>query len=190
MKFNKTKIPDVFIVDPTPIQDERGFFARFFCKLEFESIGIDFKIIQINNSFSPRAKTLRGLHYQTAPFGEDKYLRCINGLILDIIVDLRVGSPSFGEVVMEELSSSNRKSIFVPKGCAHGFLTLVPNTEVLYAVSQVYSKDHERVLRWNDPMIKEKLPIVPDVLSNKDRCAPDYLDSTHATGYTLQMKKS
>lgn len=187
MNFVDTKIPGVFLVLPKFVNDERGFFTRVFCQKEFRSKKINFKIKQINNSLSIKPKTLRGLHYQIAPFGEEKYLRCINGSVLDIVVDLREGSPTFGEVVVERLTSLERNSIFVPKGCAHGFLTLEPNTEVIYLVSEVYSKDHERIIRWNDPIIKEKLTIKPEVISFKDSSSPDYQNSTHASGYSFQV---
>ncbi len=183
MEFKETYLPGVFIVEATAKHDERGFFARIFCEDEFSAAGINFKIKQINNSLSKKAGTLRGLHYQAAPYGEDKFLRCVFGSVADIVVDLRPGSPKFKEAIVEVLSATNRRAIFIPKGCAHGFMTLEENSEVIYASSSAYSKGSERILRWNDPVLNLPLPMSPQILSEKDQTAPDFQEDTHGSGY-------
>jgi dTDP-4-dehydrorhamnose 3,5-epimerase len=150
-------------------EDERGFFARFFCKNEFKDNYLNNEIVQINNSVSRYKGTLRGLHFQNAPMGEDKIVRCISGSLLDIIVDFREDSPTYLQHFMVELSSSNRVALFVPKGFAHGFLTLEDETEAFYLSTQFYSPEHESGLRYDDPKLNITLPFPPLHITEKDR---------------------
>lgn len=183
MQYARTPVDGAFVVDAAPRTDERGFFARVFCADEFSTHGMDPHIAQINNAFTDRAGTLRGLHYQVAPAGETKLVRCIRGRIFDVLVDLRSGSPSFRRWFGLELTAENRRMLYVPKGCAHGYLTLDDGCELLYLSSSPYAASHERVLRWDDPAIGIGWPIRPSVLSEKDRGAPDFDATRHASGY-------
>lgn len=171
------------MVSLEPRGDDRGFFARFFCAEEFAGHGLEACFVQINNSVSTYARTLRGMHYQIAPAGEAKLVRCIAGRAFDVVVDMRAGSRSFGRWVGAELTAENRRMMYVPKGCAHGFMTLDDNTEMLYLASAPYAGSYERVLRWNDPAIGIDWPAVPAVLSDKDRDAPDFSPAMHSSGY-------
>src|SRR5690242_16062137 len=132
MQYEPTEVDGAFVVSLQPRGDERGFFARFFCSEEFAGQGLESRFVQINNSVSTYARTLRGMHYQIAPAGEAKLVRCIAGRAFDVIVDMRPGSRSFGRWAGAELTAENRRMMYVPKGCAHGFLTLDDNTEMLY----------------------------------------------------------
>ena len=151
------------------IEDDRGFFARFFCKKEFYDNNLTNEVVQINNSFSVNRGTFRGLHFQIAPMSEDKIVRCVSGSLLDIIVDLRKESPTYLQHYKVELSSANRIALFVPKGFAHGFLTLEDNTEAFYLTTQFYSPEHESGLRFDDPKLKIKLPFAPLFITDKDK---------------------
>jgi dTDP-4-dehydrorhamnose 3,5-epimerase len=126
---------------------------------------------------------LRGLHYQAAPEGEDKLVRCVSGAIFDVVLDLRASSPTFGEWVGRELSAQKMSLMYVPKGCAHGFITLLPETELIYLASASYAGTQERIIRWNDPKFRIDWPMRPAVLSEKDAAAPDYGHDTHLSGY-------
>jgi dTDP-4-dehydrorhamnose 3,5-epimerase len=169
MKFNETNLTGSFLISLDEFQDERGFFARFFCKTEFSNMNLNFNWAQINNSFSKSSGTLRGLHYQMEPNSEIKLVRCIKGAIWDVIVDLRVTSSTFGKWFGVELNDSNRTMIYIPKGFAHGFITLSPDSEVLYLASDFYEPKSEQVLLWNDPDISIDWPIKPEVLSQRDK---------------------
>jgi len=179
MKFNKTPLNDAFTIELEKREDDRGFFARFFCINEFDTNQLDRNIVQINNSLSKDKGTLRGLHYQISPKEETKIVRCIKGALWDVIVDLRPDSPTFLNWFAETLSSDNRKMMFVPKGFAHGFITLEPNTEAIYLVSEFYSAEHERGVRWNDTQINIEWPINPQVISDKDMNHPDFKIDKH-----------
>jgi dTDP-4-dehydrorhamnose 3,5-epimerase len=183
MQYEPTTVDGAFVVSLEPRGDERGFFARIFCAEEFAGRGLESCFVQINNSVSTHARTLRGLHYQIAPAGEAKLVRCIAGRAFDVVVDMRSGSRSFGRWAGAELTAENRRMMYVPKGCAHGFLTLADNTEMLYLASAPYAGAYERVLRWNDPVIGIDWPAIPTVLSDKDRDAPDFSRTTHDSGY-------
>ncbi|MDW7981063.1 MAG: dTDP-4-dehydrorhamnose 3,5-epimerase [Verrucomicrobiales bacterium] len=179
MKFIETPLKGAYVIELDPRADERGWFARFFCKQEFEQHGLCNNIVQINNSFSKHKGTLRGMHYQVPPRAEDKIVRCIRGAFYDVIVDLRPDSPTFLQHFGIELNAENRKMLFVPKGFAHGFLTLVDETEALYLVTEFYSPQHERGLRYNDPKLGIKWPFEPVVISQKDRQHPDFDPDFH-----------
>ena len=174
MKMTKLPIQGAFAVELEPFGDERGFFSRLFCAREFQSKGLDEKIVQVNNSGSRYKGTLRGLHYQLPPFEETKLVRCIEGSIFDVVLDLRTDSSTFGKWHGEVLSQKNRRMLFVPRGCAHGFITLEDNSEIIYFVSAYYSKEQERGIRYNDPRFNIKWPMEPTVISERDRSHPDF----------------
>jgi dTDP-4-dehydrorhamnose 3,5-epimerase len=174
MNFNKTKLNGAYTIDLDKREDERGFFARLFCINEFDGEGMDRNVVQINNSLSKDKGTLRGIHYQLSPKAETKIVRCIKGSLWDVIVDLRPDSPTFLQWFGETLSAENRRMMFVPKGFGHGFVTLEPDTEVIYLVTEFYSPQHERGLRWNDPKIGIEWPIEPVIISDKDKNHKDF----------------
>jgi dTDP-4-dehydrorhamnose 3,5-epimerase len=174
MKFNPTPLSSAFTIDLEKREDDRGFFARFFCVNEYDNNNADRNIVQINNSLSKDKGTLRGIHYQLAPKAESKIVRCIKGSLFDVIVDLRVDSPTFLKWFGAVLSAENRTMMLVPKGFGHAFLTLEENTEALYLVTEFYSPENERGLRWNDPKIGIEWPIKPEVISEKDLNHPDF----------------
>ena len=174
MKFNKTKLDGSFVIDLDKREDERGFFARLYCINEFDQHQADRNIVQINNSLSRDKGTLRGIHYQLSPKSETKIVRCIKGSLWDVIVDLRPDSPTFLQWFGETLSAENRRMMFVPKGFGHGFITLEPDTEAIYFVTEFYSPEHERGLRWDDPKIAIEWPIEPVIISEKDSQHKDF----------------
>ena len=175
MIFKKTPIPGAFVVDIEPRGDERGFFARGFCQKEFLAHGLNPKIAQANIGVSRQRGTLRGLHYQVPPHAEAKLVRCTAGAVFDVIVDLRPASSSYRKWLGVELTADARRMLYVPEGCAHGYLALAENTEIFYLVSQFYSAGDERGLRWNDPAFGIEWPITQDlVISDKDRRWPDW----------------
>lgn len=161
MIFNETPLKGAYTIELEKRGDERGFFARFFCVNEYDKMGLDRNVVQINNSLSAQKGTLRGMHYQLAPKAETKVVRCIRGALWDCILDLREGSPTFGQWYAEELTAENRRMMYVPKGFAHGFMTLADDSEVLYLVTEFYSPELERGVRWDDPEFAIKWPGVP-----------------------------
>ena len=175
MLFLETKLKGAFTIDVQRIEDSRGFFARAFCKREFEQRGLNPAILQCNVSFNPQKGTLRGMHYQQEPFREVKVVRCIAGAIFDAIVDLRPDSSTYRQWTGVELSAQNGRSLYVPEGFAHGYLTLTENTEVFYQVSEFYSPGYERGIRWNDPAFRIQWPIEPLIISPKDASHPDFV---------------
>jgi dTDP-4-dehydrorhamnose 3,5-epimerase len=183
MKYQPTRVYGAFIVTLQPWGDERGFFARLFCSQEFAANGLESSFAQINNSLSAKAGTLRGLHYQVAPAGEAKLVRCTRGRAFDVVVDMRKSSPSFGRWFGVEITADNRHMVYVPKGCAHGFMTLEDHTEMLYLASAPHNAASERVLRWDDPAIGIEWPRAPLVVSDKDRNGPDFSEDYHLSGY-------
>lgn len=179
MKFNKLPLKGAYTIELEKREDDRGFFARYWCKNEFEELGLDTNIIQINNSLSKYKGTLRGIHYQLPPKSETKIVRCIKGSFWDVIVDLRKDSETFGKWFGEKLSAENRKIMYVPKGFGHAFITLQNNTEILYLVTESYAPDFECTIRWNDPNFTIKWPIKPLIISDKDKNAPDFNFDNH-----------
>jgi dTDP-4-dehydrorhamnose 3,5-epimerase len=176
--FRETLVAGVVVVEPERNEDERGFFARTFSADEFTAHGLDARVDQCSTSFNPRVGTLRGLHYQTAPHGEAKLVRCTRGSIYDVAVDLRSGSPSHLRWVGLELSAENGRALFVPEGCAHGFQTLVEDTEVLYQISTPYVPAAARGVRWNDPAFGIEWPPPPGeglTMSSRDAQYPDFV---------------
>jgi dTDP-4-dehydrorhamnose 3,5-epimerase len=174
MRFTETAIPGVIIVEIEPHSDERGFFARSWCEREAGLHGLSLETVQCNISFNHRKGTLRGMHYQVAPFEETKLVRCTAGSLYDVAVDIRADSPTFGRHVGVELTAGNRRMLYIPRGCAHGFLTLDDDTEVSYQMSSVYSPDHARGFRWNDPLFGVHWAAPIDVISDRDRTYPDF----------------
>jgi dTDP-4-dehydrorhamnose 3,5-epimerase len=170
--FTPTPLAGAWLVELEPIADDRGFFARSFCREEFEARGLDPRIAQTNISFNRRRGTLRGLHYQAAPYAEAKLVRCTQGAIWDAIVDLRPESPTYKRWHGVELSAASRRALYVPEGFAQGFQTLADNSEVLYLMSQFYRPDAARGLRWDDPALGIAWPIADPQLSDRDRGLP------------------
>lgn len=168
MIFNETALRGAFVIELEPVTDERGFFARMWCEKEFTAHGLTATIAQANCSFNKTSGTLRGLHYQIAPYEESKLVRCIRGAVYDVIVDLRRGSPTFRHWLGVELSADNRRALFVPEGCGHGFQTLEDNSEVLYQVSEFYTPGAERGFRYDDPAFAVEWPLPVSVISEKD----------------------
>lgn len=174
MKFSKTKIAGVFEIEIEPFLDDRGFFARTWCRKEFEAQGLDPKLVQCSVSFNTRKGTLRGIHYQEAPYAEAKLIRCVRGSVFDVVVDLRSSSPTFKQWVAVVLNSEKHNMVFVPQGCAHGFLTLENETEVFYQMSEFYDAESARGIRWNDPAFRIAWPDKVEVISKRDRTYPNY----------------
>jgi dTDP-4-dehydrorhamnose 3,5-epimerase len=173
--FNETPLPGAYVVELEKREDDRGFFARAWCQDEFEEHGLNTRLVQCNLSYNHKAGTLRGMHYQAPPKSEVKLIRCTRGAVWDVIVDLRRDSPTYKRWYGEELTSDNRKMMYVPEEFAHGYITLVPDTETFYQVTEFYSPDHERGIRWNDPAIRIRWPDVEvSVVSEKDAAFPDF----------------
>jgi dTDP-4-dehydrorhamnose 3,5-epimerase len=179
MIFNQTPLPGAYLIDLEKRGDDRGFFARAFCEKEFGAQGLATRFVQINDSLSAFKGTLRGMHYQLAPKAETKVVRCVRGSLFDVILDLRRESTTFGRSFGAELSAENRRMLYVPKGFAHGFITLADNTEAFYLVDEFYSPEHERGIRWNDPKFDIHWPVAPVVLSDKDKGHRDFDPAWH-----------
>jgi len=169
MLFTETRLKGAFIIDLEPREDERGFFARSWCTEEFEKLGLNPHLAQCNISFNKKRGTLRGLHYQAAPFLEAKLVRCTMGAIYDVIVDMRVDSLTFRQWLAVELTAENRRAIYIPEKFAHGFQALKDNTEVFYQMTESYHPDYARGIRWNDPTFAIEWPLRNElILSGKD----------------------
>lgn len=175
MIFTKTKLPGVFEIELECKADERGFFARTWCMSEFEAQGLNTKIAQCSVSFNDRKGTLRGMHYQVAPHTETKLVRCTRGSIFDVVIDLRPDSASFNKHVAIVLSADKRNMVYVPEGCAHGFLTLEDATEVFYQISEFHDAESARGVRFDDPAFKISWPAAIEVISERDRAYADFL---------------
>ena len=176
MIFKQLPLQGAYQIEIEQHGDERGFFARYWCKDEFKKYGLDTNIVQINNSMSINKGTLRGLHFQVPPVAETKIIRCISGAIWDVMVDIRAGSPTFGQWFGTELNQENRSMLYVPKGFAHGFVSLSDFSEIIYLVSEFYSADHEGCLHWDDMTVNINWPIPPTIISNKDQLGSVLLD--------------
>jgi len=175
MKFHEAAIPGVFLVEIEPAADDRGFFARLQCPDEFARAGLSFAPVQTSLSRNLAASTLRGLHYQAAPMAETKLVRVVRGRALDVVVDLRPDSPTYRRWEGIELSAEGGRAVFIPEGIAHGFLTLEPDTDVLYQIGPAYTPGHDRGVRWNDPAFAIAWPMAPRVISDRDATYADYL---------------
>ena len=174
MRFVETAVAGAFVIEPDPYVDERGIFARTFCAETFAANGLVDRFVQTNTSFNPKAGTLRGLHWQEAPKGEAKLVRATRGRLFDVAVDLRPGSPTHLAHAAVELDADRRNALYVPVGCAHGFLTLTDDCEAFYLVSESYSPEASRAARWNDPAFAIAWPADPQVISPRDASAEDY----------------
>ncbi|WP_439481872.1 dTDP-4-dehydrorhamnose 3,5-epimerase [Cyclobacterium plantarum] len=172
MIFTETELKGAFILEVERIVDERGFFGRTFCQKEFEKHGLETGIAQANMSFNKKKGTVRGMHYQVAPYQETKLVKCTSGAIYDIIIDLREDSSTYGKWIGVELSGENNRMLYVPKDFAHGFITLEDNTSIQYLVSQFYTPGSERGIKWDDPKFDLKWPIEVSVISEKDNSHP------------------
>ena len=174
MRFIETPIRDLWEIELEPRGDSRGFFARVFCRKIFQERGLVGSFVQVNNSLSTGKATLRGMHYQLPPAAETKLVRCIRGQVWDCALDLRPESPTFGKWHACVLADDNRKMLYIPKGFAHGFISLTEDSELLYMVDEYYSPEQERGIRWDDPRFAIEWPLPPSVISDRDRSHPDY----------------
>jgi dTDP-4-dehydrorhamnose 3,5-epimerase len=172
--FLPTALPGAFVVEMEKREDARGFFARSWCVREFEEHGLNPRLVQCNVSLNRAKGTLRGMHYQVAPFAEAKLVRCPRGAIHDVILDLRPDSPAYLGHVAVELSDANHRMLYVPEGCAHGFQTLADDTEVFYQMSEFYSPEHARGVRWDDPAFGLPWPSDERIIADRDRAYPDF----------------
>jgi dTDP-4-dehydrorhamnose 3,5-epimerase len=168
MQFSATRLPGAFEISIEPHYDERGFFARSWCQGEFEAHGLNPRLVQCNISFNARKGTLRGLHFQAAPSAEAKLVRCTQGSIYDVVLDLRSESPTYKQWVGINLTAENRNMVYVPEGCAHGFITLEDDTEVFYQMSEFYDPQSARGVRWDDPAFGIAWPAEVRVISERD----------------------
>lgn len=176
MKFTQAKIKGVYLIEPEPREDTRGYFARIFAKEELKKAGINFSIVHINRSLSKEKGVVRGIHYQKPPREENKIIQCLQGKIFDVALDIRKDSKTYGQWVGEILDAENKKMLLLPKGCAHGFQTLEKNSLIEYFVTQYYSPKHEKGIRYNDPAFGIKWPIKNTILSEKDRNWPNFIN--------------
>jgi dTDP-4-dehydrorhamnose 3,5-epimerase len=172
MKFTETPLPGGYLIDLEPHTDDRGFFSRYFCEKEFGNYSLNIRWVQINDSLCKETGTLRGVHFQYPPYTETKLIRCIRGAIWDVIVDIRAGSSTYGKWFGAELNDNNRTMMYVPEGFAHGFISLKPDSEIIYLVSKFYSQGKEQSILWSDPSIAIQWPLTPKVISSKDAQAP------------------
>ena len=175
MIFEPTPLLGAYILKPEPHEDKRGFFSRTFCIQEFEEMGLNVEIKQCSISFNHQRGTFRGMHYQSSPFEEDKIVSCSMGRIWDIIVDLRQQSSSKGQWFGLELSEENRYQLYIPKGFAHGFLTLEDNCQVFYMMTELYTPGYGRGFRWNDPSFDIKLPAPVTMIHDRDANYPNII---------------
>jgi len=177
--FEETSLPGVYLLGLERREDARGWFARAFCEREFGARGLATRFVQANVSSTVARHTLRGMHYQLEPAAETKLVHCLHGALWDVVLDLRSDSPSFGRWFGAELSAANGRIMYAPKGCAHGFLTLEPDTHVFYLVDAFYAPGRERGVRWNDPHFAIDWPHAPAVLSERDAEHPDFDPAWH-----------
>ena len=172
MKFIETKIKGLYVIEPEPRIDERGYLMRVFCEDELKKQGINFKIVQASQTLTKEKNTLRGMHFQTGPKAEDKIVRCTRGKVFDVAIDLRQNSTTFGQWVGEELSEDNKKMFLIPKGFAHGFQTLTDNCELLYFMSEFYSGEHASGVRFDDTLFNITWPLSNPFTAEKDKNWP------------------
>lgn len=177
MIFKETRLKGAYVIELEQVPDERGFFARSFCQKEFEEHGLNSRIVQCNISYNKKKGTLRGMHYQVAPYEEAKVVSCISGAIYDVIIDLRPESETYRHWFAVELSGNNFKMLYIPEGFAHGFQTLKDNTIVFYQMSEFYHPECARGVRWNDSAFRITWPEVNSrhIISDKDQSYLDYV---------------
>lgn len=179
MIFTPTSVDGAFLVDLEKLEDERGYFARSFCEAELAQRGLVARFVQQGVSFNRAAGTLRGMHWQAAPHGETKLVRCTRGAIHDVVLDVRPGSPTYRRWFGARLDEDGGRALYVPEGCAHGFLTLAPGSEVLYLMSAAHAPGSERGVRWDDPAFGIEWPVVPALtISERDRSHPPHVVGT------------
>jgi dTDP-4-dehydrorhamnose 3,5-epimerase len=169
MIFSELKLKGAFIIDPLLISDERGWFTRTFCKNEFAEIGFEKEWVQINHSFTKTKGTIRGMHYQSPPYREIKLVRCISGIVFDVIIDLRKNSPTFLNWIGIDLSAENKRMIYIPEGFAHGFQALKEDSELIYHHSQFYNPSSENGILYEDPVLNILWPLTVSQISDRDR---------------------
>ncbi|WP_029008242.1 dTDP-4-dehydrorhamnose 3,5-epimerase [Azospirillum halopraeferens] len=178
MDIQRLAIPEIAILKPARFGDSRGFFSETYNKQRLAELGIDLDFVQDNHAYSAEKGTIRGLHFQTHPFAQDKLVRVVRGAILDVAVDIRLGSPTYGQHVAAEISAGAWNQILVPVGFAHGYCTLTPDTEIIYKVTNYYAPAHDRGILWNDPALGIPWPVDEGdaILSDKDRRLPTLAD--------------
>lgn len=169
MIFKETELKGAFIIDLEPLQDDRGFFARSFCQNEFKSLGLQSTVAQCNLAFNRSRGTIRGMHYQTPPHAEAKLVTCTHGTIYDVIIDLRLDSPTYTKWLAIELTESRKQMLYVPEGFAHGYQTLTDDTEIFYHMFNFYSQAAAQGIRWDDPFFKIPWPIAKPLVSDRDK---------------------
>lgn len=174
MKFTELDLPGAYLVEPEPIADERGFFARTWCEQEFAAQGLNPRLVQCSISYNHRKGTLRGMHYQTKPHEEVKLVRCTQGAIYDVLLDLRADSPAFLRWQSVELTAQNRRMLYIPEGVAHGFQTLTDAAEVFYQMSEFFHSESARGVRWNDPAFGIEWPSDERTISLRDQQYADF----------------
>jgi dTDP-4-dehydrorhamnose 3,5-epimerase len=174
MNFLPTLFPDAWLIEPQRFADQRGFFARTWCRRDFEQRGMETDVAQCGIAFNTHKGTLRGMHFQAPPHEEVKLVRCTMGAIYDVILDLRTDSPTYLKHQGFELTAENRRELYIPKGFAHGYLTLSENSEIAYQMSQFYHPDAGRGVRWDDPAFAIQWPASPAVMNERDAKYPDY----------------
>ncbi len=174
MFFTETELAGAYIIDLDRREDNRGFFARTWAQEEFEAHGLNTRVVQANMSYNHTRGTLRGMHYQRAPYAETKLVRCVQGAIYDVIIDLRPESATYKRWIGVELTAQNRRALYIPEGFAHGFQTLTDNSDVTYQVSEFYTPGAEGGIRYNDPAFEIKWPLEVTVISEKDKQWPDF----------------
>ncbi len=174
MIFSETALKGAYLLEPEPVVDRRGSFARVFCRDQFSERGLAGEFVQNSISENLKRGTLRGMHYQVEPAAEVKLVQCVRGALYDVIIDLRPESETYCKWFGVELSAGNRRLLYVPKGFAHGFQTLVDDTAVYYMISEVYAPKYARGVRWNDPAFGIKWPLSEPIIAEKDRLLPDY----------------
>lgn len=193
MKVTETAIPGVLIIDTDVFGDHRGYFTETYSKPKYEKMGIDVDFVQDNMSFSAAEGTVRGLQWQNPPYAQSKLVSCTKGRVIDVAVDIRKGSPTFGKWVSCELSADNHRQFFIPQGFAHGFLTLSPDVEFRYKVDNVYNKESEGAIRYDDPTVNVDWGTLLEgreaILSDKDKIAPELADSNNHFVYEEMIKK-
>ncbi|MGE3246661.1 MAG: dTDP-4-dehydrorhamnose 3,5-epimerase family protein [Beijerinckiaceae bacterium] len=168
MKFHETGLAGVFEIEAEPVADKRGAFARLYCPEEFSRAGISYSLAQINLSRNPAQYTLRGMHWQDPPFAEAKFVRCMTGRIWDVVADIRKDSPTYKKWIAREIDAKKANAIFIPEGYAHGFITLDPDTDVLYQMGRMYEPGHARGFRFDDPLFGIEWPHAPEMIGDAD----------------------
>jgi dTDP-4-dehydrorhamnose 3,5-epimerase len=178
--FTETPLVGAFVIEPEPLEDSRGLFARTWCRTEFQERGLETRIAQCSTSLNTTRGTLRGMHYQGSPYGETKIVRCTRGSMYDVIIDLRPDSPTFTRHFGLVLTADNHRMVYVPTGFAHGFQTLEDGTELFYQVSEVYAPEYARGVRWNDPVFGIQWPDADRIIVDRDRDYPDFRPKSFA----------